>query len=483
MKRLVSTAAAVLICLASGASASAADAQRRVVVTGTSLEVAAPEGEPKELDLGCVAFAVEQVGSRAYVACGPAGLVVVELEPELEVVARHDFGAPVSGFASHGDRLHVLLARTEIRPIPGDLPDSAPTSGVIKLGAGDLSPAPDKSHREPEAPVGKVVEWDVGAVVIDLGTEHGIARKDAVELFVEQPVEMGDGQTAVRERVVAVGAVVAVSEGRARVDLGLNERVPEGAKARPTDRKPTATKARPPRVGDIWQLQFNLRPFLALGTFGFGTVSDASLVRRMEDPISIHLRLEPLGLGFSDDGDIVAIAGDVVVAYDTDLFEIGLGAGWSAVSDDIARVEYDDRGDPTGTVEHVHHGLSIAQVARLGALDGVHLAVHNNFLFFHGEFHYGGTVGQFQLPITGRAWMIVRSGGGRAGYIFGELGLRVLATGNGDRGSFFITPTIGAATLFDEKERDCGDPPYPSTCVESVSYGGPMMGVGVEWRY
>ena len=483
MMRLISTAVAVLVCALLAGPAAATEGPPRAALVGTTIQIAAGEGEPTEIDVGCEARAVQRAGARAYVACGGAGLVVVDLEPEPKVAARYDLGAPVTGFVSHGGRLHVLLARTEIRPIPGSGPVAASAPGAVALPAPGTSPALSTPPKEPEPPVGKVIEWDVGAVVIDLGTEHGMARKDAVELFVEQPVEMGSGETAVREQLVAVGTVVAVSEGRARVDLGLNERVPKGAKARPTTRKPTATKARPPRVGDLWQLQLNLRPFLALGTFGFGTVSDASLVRRMEDPISIHLRLEPLGFGFSDDGNIVALAGDVIVAYDTDLFEIGLGAGWSAVSDDIARIEYDDRGSPTGTVEHVHSGLSIAQIARLGALDGMHLAVHNNFLFFHGEFHYGGSVGHFQIPITGRAWMIVRSGGGRAGYIFGELGLKVLATGNGDRGSFFITPTIGAATLYDEKERDCGDPPYATDCVENVSYGGPMMGIGVEWRY
>ena len=72
-----------------------------------------------------------------------------------------------------------------------------------------------------------------------------------------------------------------------------------------------------------------------------------------------------------------------------------------------------------------------------------------------------------------------------------EVGLRVLTLGNGDHGSLFLTPSLGGAYLFGEVEEDCGSIPDPQTgesvvikdgCVNDIEYGGPMVGLGVEWR-
>ena len=66
---------------------------------------------------------------------------------------------------------------------------------------------------------------------------------------------------------------------------------------------------------------------------------------------------------------------------------------------------------------------------------------------------------------------------------YGEVGLRVLLRGSGDRGSLFLTPTIGGGYLFGEKDETCGTVAGAAvTCTRDVSYGGPMVGIGAEWR-
>ena len=114
--------------------------------------------------------------------------------------------------------------------------------------------------------------------------------------------------------------------------------------------------------------------------------------------------------------------------------------------------------------------------------------MHNSFILYSDQFHYGGTVASIQLPVSERAWMVARGGGGTAGYGFGEVGLRILAKGQGDRGSLFITPVLGGAALHGEKDGRCDvydDQTQTSSeqpCVETVTLGGPMVGAIVELR-
>jgi hypothetical protein len=80
--------------------------------------------------------------------------------------------------------------------------------------------------------------------------------------------------------------------------------------------------------------------------------------------------------------------------------------------------------------------------------------------------------------VTRGYWLLLNGGGGNIGYGFGELGLRVLLSGNGLAGSKFLTVTAGGAAVFQS-----GTCPEFSFCTESSVYGGPMAGVGGEWRF
>ncbi len=286
---------------------------------------------------------------------------------------------------------------------------------------------------------------------------------------------LGTGGTpASEEQPLAVGLVTAVSEDRVRVRLGRNERVPGDARARPTDAPTTGSTFAPPRVAGLWEAAFMVRPFLTLDAFGFGAVSDLRVTYRDERGFAVHAAVEPLGLGFADEGTVVAGDGTITASYDTRLFELGLGVG-VASNDEAQAVE--------------RAGLSIRQIGRLGARDGVNLEVRNTFLLFEevgyeSAFRYGATVATATTPLTPRFALFARGGGGVIGFAFGELGLRVLAVGNGDRGSLLIDAALGGAVVRD-RDQQCrveGQGEWAWEQCETVNLGGPMIGLGMEWR-
>ncbi len=392
--------------------------------------------------------------------------------------------------------LGFLAISAKAAPPPGTVivgcgPDGPVLVPIEELGG--VVPGEPGTVAVPVAPtdsVAEVLSRTPSRLVVGLGEVDGLARHDHVEVFVPEPVDLGGGRTSVRERLVAVGLVTAVSEDRSEVRLGLNERVPEGVKARRSERPLTASRFAPPRLGEVWEASVSLRPFLGLGTFGFGTLSDLQVVYRFSGPAALRLLVEPLGVGLSDEGNTVSLAADLVATWDTDLFEVGLGLGGSAVNSGLGEdsVQLSEAKAIEPEFHRVDTGLSITQLARLGALDGFHIQVHNSFILHKSQFEYGGTVASLQLPVSGKAWLVGRGGAGTAGFSFGELGLRVLVKGQGDRGSIFVTPVLGGAALWGEKDGTCQvydweeDQETEVPCVESVNIGGPMVGVTTEWR-
>lgn len=465
----------VSICLAAGV-ATAQDYR----VDGRTLTITT-DGQSAEVPLSCSGSTVLVHEAVAYVACGAAGAVVVDLGAGKEI-GRRDMGGTVTGFFVVDGTVWAQVQRLEARPVvQGD-----PRTGPVVVAPSRTQPADPpqdpKTTGEPKAedaplPEAEVVEIRSETVIVGLGAEHGIKRGSHIEIFVRRDVEFG-GESTVEEEQILIGKVSAVSATRCEVRLGVNERVPAGALARPNPARLTSNRVSPPRLGNLWEFIFTARPFLALGTFGFGTISDATVRRRFDGPWSAELRLEPLGLGFADEGNIVAASGNVIGSYDTRLFSVGLGLGWAAINDSLQNsLSADANGNPV-QFDRVRSGLSLAQAVRLGSLDGLHLAVLNSFLFYQSEFNYGGTTATLQIPAGDTLWVFGRGGGGAAtGYAFGEIGLRVRLLGAGDSGSLFLSPSVGGGALFGEK--DCDD--YEG-CVQDVSYGGPLVGLGVEWR-
>jgi hypothetical protein len=467
------------------------------------LQVRSGDESGDQVAVPCRGLAMMVEADRIYIACGADGLVTFSIEEPLNprLLGIRDLGGPVTGLFVAQDMVWAQISRIEARPIDGaTMPTTAqgPVSAVVPT-------APARPPAEPavSAVRASVIEIGVGQVVIDQGTDTGLHRGDHIELFERELVDLGDGDPTFRETRLAVGQVTAASAQRAQVSLGINERIPVGALARLSTREISSTTYSPRRMGGLWEVGFMIRPFLALGTVGFGSINEVRVGYRFDDPVSIDLVLDPMGIGLADTGDIVAIAGNVLVSLDTDAFQIGLGLGWSAFNNEdiIPDTELDTATAGGGggftdfTFDEVAHGMSLAQIVRLGARDGINFSAFNTFILIEDIFQYAGTTGTFQFPtegISARSWMLIRFGAGAAGHVFGEIGLRILVEGNGDVGSVFLIPSLGGASLTGQTETTCDVYGYdPETgeydvteeeCVEDVSYGGPMIGFGVEWR-
>ena len=125
----------------------------------------------------------------------------------------------------------------------------------------------------------------------------------------------------------------------------------------------------------------------------------------------------------------------------------------------------------------------MVQQVRIGAVDGLGLDVLSHVTLFHSRFEFSGMSARGQIPMGDRFWLLITGGGGAAGFGYGELGVRALLRGNGDKDSFFFTGTVGGVGVFDNLNTRCGNTQFEFDCDEEVLYAGPTIGAGGEWRF
>jgi hypothetical protein len=422
----------------------------------------------------CDKRAEHREAKRVLVACGAAGVWEVALEESgPRFVRSHAFSGDVVGFFTEPDgRLWVKLQVLEARPFvsatsPGAVRFPDPTPGGAPARPVPAAPAPSPPTSSPppvsRAKSGRVTRAAPGEAVISLGMRDGISRSDRIELSLEHGSD-GD-EAALSREAIAVGVVTNVTEQSAKVRLGLNESVPVGALAAPTRSQPTASLSAPPRVTSLWSLELMARPFTALGELGGGALLSGAIGGRFGN-LHVQAVLDPFAFADVQNKPSVAAAnGALIASYDSQYFEMGLGFGGQTVNE-------------SGFLLPPGSGFAAQQLIRLGAQDGLNISARTSIVLFHSEFEFGGMVASGQIPVTRGYWLLLNGGGGNVGYGFGELGLRVLLTGNGLAGSKFLTISAGGAAVF--KSGICDAFFF---CQESIGYGGPMAGVGGEWRF
>jgi len=424
----------------------------------------------------CVLHATLEVARRTIVACGSSGIWIVELGGEAgdRFVQRQPVMGRAVGLFSRNGRVWVEVETLSARPL-----DELDTSGAIavpsdtmRLPLAEVPPLPTPAvvQRAPRgkmevAILGRVVSASPGRVVVDLGREHGVDLGERIELSVVSRGPVGPFQN---RQVLAVGRVTSVAEEQSLVELGIGEYAPVGAEAALTSHAATANRLAPPRVADVWTLAATIRPFFVLDRLGIGALNELGLGYQAEGPLRIQLLASPLGFSGADDGSTFSALGVAIISFDTRLFELGLGAGAQTVNDS----------------DHAPGGaLTLSQTLRVGALDGLNLSVRNDISLFHSEFEYSAFSGQGQIPVTERGWLVLQGGGGSVGYAFFEAGGKALLWGNGTRGSVFLRGTIGYATLFETPGLgNFSVASDGSATVEEIDHGGPLIGLGMEWR-
>jgi hypothetical protein len=414
-------------------------------------------------------------------ACGAAGVwVVTHSAAGPRFVRSYAFAGEAIGFISEPNgALWVKLRVIEALPLnlvsaaaAVRFPEEAPASAPQRRAPGLREPlAATSTPSVPRPRTGRVLKSAAGEVLISLGTDDGLQRGDRVELsFGHVDIEPGEQtieEAALTGDPLAVGAVTNVGRRTARVQLGLNESVPLGAVALPTRAASSAGLVAPPRVGGVWEAQLMARPFAAVGELGGGLLLRGSFARRFVSNFQVRALVDPLGFADVQSGEAMTAWNFAVVAsYDSQFFEMGAGFGAQSVND-------------PGFFLRPGSGLSAAQLIRLGAQDGLSLSARTSVVLFHSELEFGDMTAALQIPINRGFWLLV-GGGGSVGYGYGELGLRVLLSGNGLAGSKFLTLSAGGAGMF--RSQVCDDV-FSFECQQPLSFGGPMAGIGSEWRF
>lgn len=463
----------------------------------------------------CELRAVVSTGNLRYLACGDAGVWTVRItpgRPAAEVVDQRATTGIASGFFVRDGNLWVetttvtaermapvaadatvqngllptaeaiggsavsAAAATQTPAAPSPTPPPAQPSAAAEPALPPLSPVPQTAAppatprrvlTSPDfaAPDAKVVEVAEGFATIDMGAVHGVAPGDHV-LFQNSTIErIGPGETAVRDERVAVGVVAVIGKQRTKVKLGVDERVPVGASARPTREPISSSSFSPPRLAGVWEVGFTARPFIVVDNFGVGASLEGRLGYRFDIPLHLEALILPATIATGRNDGVGAFGAIGTASFDTRYFEIGLGVGAQTMNDPA----FDLR---AGT------GTTVAQRLRIGAVDGGMLEAFTYIVLFHQKFEFSELIVHGQLPVGERAWFVINAGGGSLGTGFGEIGVRLLVSGNGDVGSFFVTPTIGGIHVF--RTRFCASSGF--NCG-TVDYAGPHAGFGADWRF
>ncbi|HXN31622.1 MAG TPA: hypothetical protein VN894_07170 [Polyangiaceae bacterium] len=246
----------------------------------------------------------------------------------------------------------------------------------------------------------------------------------------------------------------------------------------------------PTRRGGLWELSLLTSAFVAFGSLGVGQLGSASVAYRFESPIVLRAEIAPFGIAgpstttsccsgqfsqstSSSGGAVTVFAANLLLALDTQFVEVGLGVGGASVN--LNNTFNSGGGTPqTGSVQ-------IVESARIGARDGLALNLASSAIAVNSQFNLGYFVTSVQIPVSAKAMLIARGGGGNVGFGYGDLGVRVLVRGDGGKGTIALTGFAGAALIQENLCSSNPDPPFSSSCT-SATLVGPSLGGGVEWR-
>lgn len=398
------------------------------------------------------------------IACkGGQVLTLARTATGVQLVGRRQVNGNVKDFYEHeGAAWARIVSESAESVIQGSILASGKVDAPTAPGATKAAVA-----EEPAGPVmGSVSRVDGREAVVDLPVGHGLKEGD--RLTIARPVSGSDAFFA-DDPVIA--KVVRVMDEQVLVRLGMNEVVETGFTAQSTNERETGSRRSPPRVYDVWDLRAVLRPVLNIGSVGGGVGGELGLARRTEH-FRFGVNFAPLSyLGASGEGSVLAAGGYAFAAVDHQIYSAGVGVGGNTVNDTDGESE-------SGS------GLSIVQLLRIGAVDGLHVSSRVEAVIFRSEVLFGYLQLEGQLAVADTAWLVVRGGGGSIGYGFGEVVVRNLLWGTGQSGSTFLELGLGGAGGF---EQSCPQTPsvVPSNAIPectNTNVGGPMFTAGLEWR-
>jgi hypothetical protein len=308
---------------------------------------------------------------------------------------------------------------------------------------------------------GAVTAADGRQLHIDRGAADGLSVGDELGLY--DRVETQVGLEVVPELVLrTTGRVTAVGERAAIVTVGVNQSVAVGAIAQAAPARRAGSPLAPPRVGGRGYFTADVRGLVSLADAGGGVGVSGALGYRFKAPVSVELRATPVFFGVNDrgggeretvgKGSVVAL-----VSFDHHLVGLGLGGGVAVNPFDAPRPIFAHR-------------------LRLGADDGLMFTYTGQLTWYptvDGSARWAVDLNEalVQVPLTwGKmpTWLILRGAGGVYGG-GGYVGARVRVAGNGERGTWGLTPLVGVEHYQDSWNRGFN--------IDSTSLLGPAFGV------
>lgn len=426
-----------------------------------------------EVDLAALGLGQElaraEFGDHLYLALSSGGVAVVNAKdpgaPKLERTL-----APERRFVRVVVDRGVLLLIEEQNHVtawnigsPGS-PQLAPSlappkpAPALAVTASSESPTAPPVGIEPSGAI-KVLKVDGGRVLFDAGRAQGFEPGARVRIVSQRLVEKPDlvtGSTALvpSGEVTAVVKIDHADETRSLASLGRGDVVDAGDLASLTGEPLSEKLMIPRRAPFAWMAGFHARPFLGLNTTSkpFALLSDLYLRYYLPGaPVSFGVELSPIGFVAGGEAS-VPITATGYGAFSSDFFEVGLGlggitSGGSAVTD-------------------VGEGGILAQLVRLGALDGLNLQLRTWINMTSASFAFAGARGEANIPFTSQFGLFGAGGGAANGWAFGDVGVRTMLGGTGAGGTTVLSASLGYATI----------------SAGSRSAGGPTVAFGLEWR-
>jgi hypothetical protein len=210
------------------------------------------------------------------------------------------------------------------------------------------------------------------------------------------------------------------------------------------------------------------RPFFNVVGQGGGAITDFAVDHYFHDwPLRLSLEATPVALAVQSDGTGTIGHFRASAAYATDYLEVGAGVG--------SRVQHFGAG-----------GISIAGSLRLGALDGLKLALTYGYALRRNQYTgraalgMSNVLGTIDVPLTPRITLVFDGAFSFDRWMYAMLGLKHRLSGDGGAGTWIAYGAFGFAWVMDRP--DCT---YPDTvsCSGSAWGVGPTIGFGLERRF
>jgi hypothetical protein len=453
------------------------------------------------------ATAVQRFGSQLYVGFGSRGVIVYELTQPLNPAILRQIpvlSGKVTGFHVVDGQVWAVVESRSAVPL-NEISQGPMAPGASSAVAPTASPSPAvpvQPRSEASVYIG-ILRATPGTVEIAMGSDRGARVGDRFVILRSSTADTGEWEGFQGEEQIAVAEVTAVKQTSSLAQVSRSAIVRDTDRARPAKPDETESNVLPPRVPRVGEVSVVLRPLVNIGTpLGAAVLADIAMTY-WGSAYFAGLRIEPLGLGTTKYGSIVATAALAEGGYDGRAFAVGLGVGLAAVNGDLDHMlsvfqstAADESGSGSTTQISrpvTHTAFAMSQVARLGARDGLNLQVRN-IIFLHEDsatnqsgFIYGGTTGKFSVPAGRRADFFAEGGGGVMGYWFFGLGVGNWIVGNGSPGSWYLSVSAGGAGISTSRKvtttYNYGGTPYTSTYTDDYSVAGPMVSVGLARRF